>query len=650
MEKNDQAIPYFRFGVFEVDPRSGELRKTGSRIKLQDQPFKVLLALLERPCEVVTREELRARIWPDDSFGAFDHGVNVAIAKLRSALDDSADAPRYVETLHRRGYRFVFPVKAPAGVPNTGSTRPKSGAAGQSDGHGESELVASDRGRDVGPPHAGISPAATRTRKRRYFLLTLGLAAVIASAVGWEWRVRQRVVPIRSLAVLPFENLSGDAAQDYFADGMTEALITELGKISSLRVISRQSMMQYKGTKKSVPEIASELKVDAVLEGSVQRVDDSARVSVQLIQAAPERHLWADSYDRPARDVLSLHGEVARAVAKGIKVTLTPQEETRLAGVRAVNPAANEAYFRGRYFLDKRTKADIDEGLVAIQLAIKLDPTFAPAYASLSEAYLGLGLYEPARGTELLAKAQAASRKALELDDSLSAAHYTLAAIRGVAWDWSGAEVEYQRAIKLNPSNALAHLWYSDLLIILGRATEAELETQRAEELDPVSLEVYGAVTGHLYYARRYGELIEHCQGWVKRNPNLAWNYHHCLGAAYVQMGRHDEAIAELREALKSSTIYEHTATELANALAVSGKRQEAMKVLNGVQNVAWKIFGAALVHTGLGEKDEAFGSLERAIDLRAPFVILLKVDPRFDSLRQDPRFPNLLRRMNLPS
>jgi TolB-like protein/DNA-binding winged helix-turn-helix (wHTH) protein len=651
MGLSTQPSRLIRFGVFELDPVKGELRKAGISLKMHPQPLRVLLLLAEHPGQAVTREEIQHCLWGDNTFVDFERGINFCINQIRTALGDDAEKPRYIETLPRRGYRFIATVAIDAATDSAtadehSSERPPSEAPVREADQGSSAVAVPA----LEPVTQLHSPAGTHTRKRKYFLLTLGLAAVIASAVGWEWRVRQRIVPLRSLAVLPFENLSGDAMQDYFADGMTEALITELGKISSLRVISRQSMMQYKGTKKSVPEIASELKVDAVMEGSVQRVGDSARVSVQLIQAAPERHLWADSYDRPARDVLTLHGEVARAVAKEIKVTLTPQEETRLAGARAVNPAANEAYFRGRYFLDRRTKADIEEGLVAVQLAIELDPTFAAAYASLSEAYLGLGLYEPARGTELLTKAQAASRKALELDDSLSAAHYTLAAIRGVAWDWSGAEVEYQRAIKLNPSNALAHLWYSDLLIILGRVTEAELETQRAEELDPVSLEVYGAVTGHLYYARRYGELIEHCQGWVKRNPNLEWNYHHCLGAAYVQMGRHDEAIAELREALKSSTIYEHTATELANALAVSGKRQEAMKVLDGVQNVAWKTFGVALVHTGLGEKDEAFRSLERAIDLRAPFVILLKVDPRFDSLRQDPRFPNLLRRMNLPS
>ena len=628
-----------RFGAFELDAVKGELRKAGVSLKIHPQPLRVLLLLAEHAGQAVRREEIQHCLWGDNTFVDFERGINFCVNQIRATLGDDAEKPRYVETLPRRGYRFIAPVTidtAPA--VDEGLSEPST---------------------DQGVPPVALpaekvrtllhSHTAALTRKQSYFLAALGLVVVIAAAVGWRWHVQRSVAPIRALAVLPFENLSGDPAQDYFADGMTEALITELGKISALRVISRQSVMQYKGTKKPVPEIARELKIEAVVEGSVLHAGDRVRVSVQLIQASPERHLWANSYDGRVPDALALHAEMARTVAKEIKVTLTPQEQTRLAGARAVNPAANEAYFRGRYFLDRRTKADTDEGLVAIHQAIELDPTLAPAYASLSEAYLALGLYEPARGTELLAKAQAASQKAIELDDSLSAAHYTLAAIRGIAWDWSGAEVEYQRAVKLNPSNALAHLWYSDLLMILGRMTEAEVETQRAEELDPVSLEIYGAATAHLYYARRYDELIEHCQGWVKRNPDLEWNYHHCLGAAYVQMGRREEAITELQEALKSSTIYEHTATELANALAVAGKRDEALKVLGQVQNVPWRTFGAALVYTGLGEKDEAFRSLEKAIDLHAPFVTLLKVDPRFDSLHQDSHFRNLLRRMNFP-
>jgi TolB-like protein/DNA-binding winged helix-turn-helix (wHTH) protein/Flp pilus assembly protein TadD len=632
-----QPPPVMRFGTFELDAANGELRQDGVSLKIHPQPLRVLVLLAQHAGNVVTREEIQHCLWGDNTFVDFERGINFCVNQIRAALGDDAEKPHYVETLPRRGYRFIAPVST--------NTIPAVEHVREQPADQNLRLTAAP----ARPAGTLSQPPAVGGKRRSYFLAALGLSVIVAAAVGWRLHVQQRATPIRSLAVLPIENLSGDPAQDYVADGMTEALITELGKISALRVISRQSVMHYKGTNKSVPEIASELKVDAIIEGSVQRAGDSARVSVQLIQAAPERHLWADSYDRQARDVLTLHTEVARTVAKEIKIALTPQEVIRLAGARGMNPAANEAYFRGRYFLDRRTKADIEEALSDFQQAIDLDPTFAPAYASLSEGYIVLSVYDPTHQAELAAKAQAASLMAVDLDETLSAAHYTLGSLRAHAWDWSGAEVEYRRAIEVNPSNASARIWYADLLIILGRITEAEVEGRRAEELDPISLEIYGAATAHLYYARRFGELIERCQGWVKRNPNMEWNYHHCVGAAYAQMGRHDEAITELRAALKSSTMYEHTATELAYALAVAGKREEARKVLDGVRNVPWRTFGVALVHTGLGENDEAFRSLQRAIELRAPFVILLKVDPRFDSLRQDPRFPNLLRRMNLP-
>ena len=564
------------FGAFDLDVASGELQKSGIPIKLRRQAIEVLIMLTNRAGQVVTREEIRERLWSNDTFVDFERSINFCINQIRGALGDDAEKPRYVETLPRRGYRFLAPV--------------------------ENEDA------------AGASTEA-------------------------------------SIAVLPFTNLSGDPAQDYFADGMTEALITELGKISALRVISRQSIMQYKGTNKSAQQITQELNVEGIVEGSVLRVGDRVRTTAQLIAVRPERHLWANSYDRELRDVLELENEMARAVAKEIKVALTPEDEARLRGTRTVNPPAHEAYLQGRYFLDRRTKAGVDKALGYFQRAIELDPTYASAYASLAEMFLVQGLYDPTHQMELLAKSQAASLKALELDDRLSTAHYTLAAQRLRVWNWSGCEVEYRRAIELNPGDATAHAWYANLLITMGRMTEAEVEMQRAQDLDPLSLEVYGAATAFLWYARRYDELISRCREWVARDPNLEWYYHHTRGAAYVQMGRHQEATTELRIALKSSTLHDHTATELANALAVAGKREEALKMLDQVEDTPWRTFGAALVHTGLGESDEAFRSLQGAIELRAPwpFVSLLKQDPRFDSLRQDPRFQDLLSLMSFP-
>ena len=519
------------FGAFDLDVASGELQKSGIPIKLRRQAIEVLIMLTNRAGQVVTREEIRERLWSNDTFVDFERSINFCINQIRGALGDDAEKPRYVETLPRRGYRFLAPV--------------------------ENEDA------------AGASTEA-------------------------------------SIAVLPFTNLSGDPAQDYFADGMTEALITELGKISALRVISRQSIMQYKGTNKSAQQITQELNVEGIVEGSVLRVGDRVRTTAQLIAVRPERHLWANSYDRELRDVLELENEMARAVAKEIKVALTPEDEARLRGTRTVNPPAHEAYLQGRYFLDRRTKAGVDKALGYFQRAIELDPTYASAYASLAEMFLVQGLYDPTHQMELLAKSQAASLKALELDDRLSTAHYTLAAQRLRVWNWSGCEVEYRRAIELNPGDATAHAWYANLLITMGRMSEAEVEMQRAQDLDPLSLEVYGAATAFLWYARRYDELISRCREWVARDPNLEWYYHHTRGAAYVQMGRHQEATTELRIALKSSTLHDHTATELANALAVAGKREEALKMLDQVEDTPWRTFGAALVHTGLGESDEA--------------------------------------------
>jgi TolB-like protein/Tfp pilus assembly protein PilF len=581
----------YEFGPFRVDPYKQVLLREDQPVSITPKAFETLLILVRRSQEVVSKDELMKAVWPDAFVEEANLSQNIFI--LRKALGDTPEDRRYIVTLPGRGYRFAAEV---------------------------STVV--QRGEGL------IIEGRSRSRM------------VVERSTGQGFR---------SLAVLPFDNLSGDPAEDYFSDGMTEALITELGKISALRVISRQSMMQYKGTTKSVPQIAHELMVDAVVEGSVLRVGERVRVSVQLIEAEPERHLWANSYDRQASDVLALHSEMARTVAKEINVILTPQEETRLAGARAVNPAANEAYFRGRYFLDRRTKENLDAALVDFQHTIDIEPTFAPAYASLSEVYLSLVLYDPTHQSELFAKARAASLKALEMDDSLSAAHYTLAINLLSTWDWSGAELQARRAIEVNPSNATAHWWYADLLIFQGRMTEAEAELHRAEGLNPVSLEIFGAGTAFLYYARRYDELIRRCGDWIKRNPDLGWVYHHCLGAAYVQMGRSEEAITELQEALKTSTMFEHTATELANALAVAGRREEALKVLDGVEYVPWKTLGIALVHTSLVEKDEAFQALERAIELRAPLITLIKVDPRFDSLRADPRFQKLLRQMNFP-
>ncbi len=452
MAGSSASLGTVRFGVFEFDPRVGELRKQGMKLKLQGQPVEILKLLLEHPGEVVTREELQRKLWPADTFVDFEHSLNAAVKRLRDALDDSAETPRYIETLARRGYRFVAPVEGLAPVP-------------------ASRRIS---------PSVWIGSAAA---------LAL-LAVLVALNVGGS---RDRILgratrPLRSVAVLPLTNLSGDPEQDYFAEGMTEALITELGKISALRVISRQSMMQYKGTKKSAPQIAKELNVEAVVEGSVLCSGDRVRVSVQLIQAVPERHLWANTYDQDLRDVLAVHSEMARAVAGEVRAKLTPQEERLLLSARSVNPEAYAAYLRGLYFYNRLvTTEDLETALESFQQAVKKDPSYAPAHAAVASCYARLG-YGPPRKEDVSSKARAAALKALELDETLAEAHAALGYIKvSFDWDWPGAQREYKRAFELNPNSVDVHLKYALFLArIRGQPDEGIAEAKRAHRGRPV--------------------------------------------------------------------------------------------------------------------------------------------------------------------
>ncbi len=445
MEESNRSLRGIRFGVFEVDLRSGELRKQGLKIKLQGQPIQILALLLERPGELVTREELREKLWPADTFVDFEHGLNAAIKKLRAALGDSADSPRFVETLHRRGYRFI------ASVEGLGAT--------------------------VRPPEIVRKPAAplaAGVHRRNAWVAALTLMALVAmlfglNVGGWRERLLGGVgpVPIESLAVLPLENLSGDPEQEYFVDGMTDALISDLGRIRALRVISRTSTMQYKETRKSLPQIARELNVDAVIEGSVLRAGKQVRITVKLMRAEPEQQLWTQSYERDFSEILALQREVARAVAREIKIALTPEEQARLAIASSVNPGAYESYLRGRYHLATETNDGMELAIEYFQQALEKDPNYALPYAGLAEAYQMVGSRGLLPRSAAITRAKAAAEKALEMDPALGEAHYSLGFIRYWSWDWSGAERAFKRAIELSPSNVHAYRWYSQYLILL---------------------------------------------------------------------------------------------------------------------------------------------------------------------------------------
>ncbi len=424
MEESNRSVRGVRFGVFEVDLRSGELRKQGLKIKLQGQPIQILALLLERPGDVVTREEIQKKLWPADTFVDFEHGLNAAIKKLRAALGDSADSPRFVETLHGRGYRFIAPVEGCPAPPISPSP----------------------------PAPAGGTFARRALPVAGTALAVVGLVAVLIglNVGGLREQLLSGVAPgqITSLAVLPLENLSGDPEQEYFADGMTEALIGELGRIWALRVISRTSVMQYKKAKKPLSEIARELDVDAVIEGSVLRAGKQVRITVQLMRAEPEEQLWSQSYQRDISEILALQYEVARAIAREIKIALTPEEQTRLAIASSVNPGAHESYLQGRYHLATETNDGMELAIEYFQQALEKDPNYALPYAGLAEAYL-LGR---TRGLQprnaAITRAKAAAEKALEMDPALGKAHTSLALIRyWHDWDWSGAERAFKRAI-----------------------------------------------------------------------------------------------------------------------------------------------------------------------------------------------------------
>ncbi len=474
-------------------------------------------------------------------------------------------------------------------------------------------------------------------------------------SMSWWERLLGAVRPkrIRSLAVLPLENLSRDPEQDYFADGMTEALISTLAQIGSLKVISRTSVLRYKGTDKPLPQIARELNVDAVVEGSVLYAGDQLRITAQLIHAATDRHLWAKSYERDITNVLRLQSEVAQAIAKEIMIKLTPRERACLTCARTVKPEAYEAYLKGRYYWNKWTTEGYQKGTEYFELAIAKDPGYAPPYAGLADTYSTLGIYGILPPKEAFTRAKTAARKALEIDDALGEAHTSLALIRFFFdWDWFGAEEEFQRAIKLNPSHAMAHTAYAFCLIAMGRLEEARREVRRAQELDPLSLLVAVALADYYYCVGDYDKATGQARKMLEMDPNF-WPGHSALGWAYEHKAMHEEALAELQKAADLSGGNIRTMAGLGYAQAISGRKGEAMKVLDKLKELAklGQVTSSyiSMVYIGLGENNLAFEWLGRAYEERAPWLIWLKVDGVFDPLRSDPRFQDLLHRMNFP-
>jgi TolB-like protein len=578
-----------RFGTFELNTRTGELRKKGVKLRLQGQPLQVLGTLLKRAGHLVTRDELRAEIWPADTFVDFDHSLHNAIARIRETLGDSAETPRYIETLPRRGYRFIEAVhEVLPEVPN--------------------------------PP--ALSSHSPESR------------------------------PIHALAVLPLENLSADPRHEFFADGMTEALITSLAKIKALRVISRTSAMQYKGAHKSLPQIARELNVDAVIEGSVLRDGERIRIAAQLIHAPTDQHLWAESYERDFRDILTLQSEIARQVGHQVRIILTPEEHAQLNTARQVNPQAHEWYLKARYHWNKRTEESVKKALSLFQRAIDADPTYAQGYAGLADAYNILGYYNALSPTEAYPKGKAAAVKALHLDSSLAEPHATLGVVkRDFEWDWSGAEEEFQRAIDLNAGCVDAYHWRGTLFSMVGRHTDALREKSHALELDPLSVVIRTDLGRMFYFARDYDRSAENYKAALDMDPNFV-AAHLWLGELYQQMGLFEQAISSLQTGVRLSNRSPYALAKLGHGYGVAGNHEEAHTVLDELHSLSRERYispyDIAMVHVGLHEIDETFLWLEKCLEQRSLWLGYLNVEPQFDFLRSDPRFHHLLRRIGL--
>jgi TolB-like protein/DNA-binding winged helix-turn-helix (wHTH) protein/tetratricopeptide (TPR) repeat protein len=625
-----------RFGVFEADLRARELRKNGLKIGLQDQPFQLLSLLLEHPGEVITREELRKKLWLADTFVDFDDGLNTAIRKLRQALGDSADNPRFVETLPRHGYRFIASVEE------------LSRSESQSAKHPATEAL----------------PAARSSRSPAFFMVVGGIVVILLliAAIYFEARRDSRLRAanpqrIRSLVILPLANLTGDPSQDYFVDAMTDSLTTDLAQIHELRVISGTSAMHYKGTKKTLPEIARELNVDGVVEGTVFRSGDHVRITAQLVDAPADRHLWARSYERDLRDVIRMQDEVARDIAGEIKVNLTPQEQQRLANASPVDAEAYQLYLQGQYFETRLTEDYLRKSVSTLQASIAKDPNFAPAHAALANTYNALSTNGYAPPLTELPKVKAELTRALELDDGLAETHAFLGQIKlTFDWDWAGGAREMQRAMELNPNSASSHAGQSIYLVVIGHFDEAFAEMRRARALDPVDLDASLYAGEVLLIAQRYDESISELKKTLELDPNFLPT-HGAMALAYARGGRRAEASAEYEKT--RSLMARHQALILDQWMApveiLLGKRAEAR------ENADWWTRESAHRYTDayrlgafyaeLGFPDRAFQWLEKGFEQRSPSMAYMKFDASFpEGMRADPRFQDILRRMNLPN
>jgi TolB-like protein/DNA-binding winged helix-turn-helix (wHTH) protein/Tfp pilus assembly protein PilF len=629
---------FYEFGPFRLDPAERLLLRNDQTIPLAPKAFETLLLLVENSGHLLTKDELMKRLWPE----TFVEEVNLAqnISAIRRALDDKNGGAHYIETVAKGGYRFTAETRKILREPPRTPTQDAEPAA-------------------VPVPDLVVH----RWPVTRLAVIASATILVIAIALFFIPRIvkfrakgtsaTSAATAIRSIAVLPLVNLSSDSEQEYFSDGMTDELITELAKLGRLRVISHTSVQRYKETKRPLPEIARELSVDAVVEGTVMRSGDRVRITAQLIDARSDRHLWAESYERDLREVLALQDEVAQRIATQVGINLTAGDQTQMVSTRVVDPGAHEAYLKGRYHWNQRTEAGLLAGIKYFQKAIDLDPNYPQAYAGLADCYIMMANWGFMPPADAYLNAEVVARKALALDDHLAEAYTSLAyATLLYDWDWSGAEQKFRRGIELNPNYATAHHFYSIYLMAAGRHTEAQAEIRRAQALDPFSL-IINSVVGWIYYeGRKYDQAIQQCEKTVEMDPNYAPALLD-LGNIYLRTGDYKKAIAQFERARAVAGDKSIVLSYLAQVRALSGDRAAAQKILYQLEKPAPPMFVStwdlALIHLALGDKEKALSFLEKAVDQHVGWVVRLGVDPALDSLRVEPRFKVLQQRVRIP-
>jgi TolB-like protein/DNA-binding winged helix-turn-helix (wHTH) protein/Tfp pilus assembly protein PilF len=656
MEKSLPPTKMIRCGVFEIDLKAFELRKHGLRVKLSEQPFQILAILLQKPGEIVTRDEIRERLWPGDTFVDFDHGLNNAVMRLREVLGDSSDHPRFIETLPRRGYRFIAPVHAAAhAIPETEARDATSAAATVP---AMATTFTGAAGQQIAMPGVA-SHWLTLPRVAGLSVAVLALAVVSGVTVHYVRGMESgKINPAHSmsLVVLPLENLTGDKEQDYFADGMTDELTANLAKIRSLRVISRSTAKAYKGTLKPLSEIARELHVDAVVEGTVLRAGDRVRITAELVQVSTDHHLWADTYESQMGDVLSLQNRVSSAIVDEIRINLSAEDKERLAKNPSVSPEAYEDYLKGRYYWNKRSGQGFAKAIGYFEEATRKDPQYALAYAGLADCYgiIGATIYGTVPAAEAAPKAKAAAIRALELDPSLAEAETSLATAKfNYDWDWAGAAQGFTRAIQLDPKYATAYQRYSLYSIAMGRFDDSFEQIKKARDLDPLSISINSSFGWRLYLARQYDRSIAQLRDTLEMDPSYEWA-HLILGQAYEQKAEYNPALVELRKAVELSHSSPLMVSALAHAYAVSGNEVEAQKLLTELVTQSRKQYVSpyyiAIVYLGLGKYDLAMTWLEKAFADRSNGLVFARVEPELDPLRSNPRFTALRRKLNFPN